>query len=179
MFMTLSLCAFGATAAIGQSPATPPNAAKATNQSKDTAAKQIKKAKEPNQVLASAYHQSLLTFSQALHGQAVGSAPMNVDCARSAVTEIRRSYDMMEKYNKKYMETLSAETRTKEAATTKQMETYRADLNVRLTELEKEIALDVPDAKTVATLTTALQTHLNAMSKLDKAEPTDKLTNNM
>ena len=65
------------------------------------------------------------------------------------------------------------------AAMMQQIETHRADLNVQLTALEKEVALDKPDTKKVATLTTAVQTNLDAMSKLDETNPMSKLTMKM
>jgi hypothetical protein len=92
---------------------------------------------------------------------------------------MRRSFDMMKKYNDEYMETISAEVRTNTAPMMQEFETHRADLNVQLTALEKEVALDKPDAKKVATLTTAVQTHLDAMSKLDDTNSMGKLTMKM
>jgi hypothetical protein len=179
--MTLSLGVFSATIAAAQSPATaattPPPA---TTPSKDaTAHNQMMMASEPNYVMATAYNQSLVTFARALNGQAMGTAPMNVEFARDAVTEMRRSFDKMKKYNDEYMETISAEVRTNTATMMQQLETHRADLNVQLTALEKEVALDKPDAKKVAGLTTAVQTHLDAMSKLDETNPTSKMTMKM
>jgi hypothetical protein len=144
-----------------------------------TAHDQMMMVTEPNYVMATAYHQSLLTFARALNGQAVGTAPMNKEFARDAVTEMRRSFDMMKKYNDEYMETVSAEVRTSSAPMMQQLETHRADLNVQLTALEKEVALDLPDAKKVASLTANVQTHLDAMSKLDETNSTSKMTMKM
>jgi hypothetical protein len=179
ILVTLSLCVLGATVTHAQSPATPATAAQATTPSKDAMAHdQMMMANAPDYVMATAYHQSLLTFARALNQQAVGATPVNVKFARDAVTEMRRSFDMMKKYNDEYMETISAEVRTNTATMMQQLETHRADLNVQLSALEKEVALDTPDAKKVATLTTAVQTNLDAMSKLDE-NPTSKLTMKM
>jgi len=104
---------------------------------------------------------------------------VNVAFARDAVKEMRRSFDMMKKYNEDYMATISTEARAHTAAMMQQIETHRADLNVQLTALEKEVALDKPDTKKVATLTTAVQTNLDAMSKLDETNPMSKLTMKM
>jgi hypothetical protein len=180
ILMTLTLCVFSAAVATAQkSPTTPPTAAQATTPSKDAMAHdQMMMSTEPNYVLATAYHQSMLVFAKALNHQAVGASPVNVEFARDAVTEMRRSFDKMKKYNEEYMETISAEVRTSTAPMMQQMETQRADLNVQLTALEKEVALDKPDAKKLATLTTAVQTNLDAMSKLDE-NPMSKLTMKM
>ena len=180
ILMTLSLGVLGTTIAAAQSSATPAATPPATAQSKQAVAQdQMMMAIEPNYVLVTAYHQSLLVFAKALHGQSVGTTPLNLDFARTAVTEMRRGFDMMKKYNEEYMETISAETRKNTAPMMQQMETHRADLNVQLTALEKEVALDVPDARKVATLTSAVQTNLDAMSKLDETNPMSKLTMKM
>jgi hypothetical protein len=180
VLMTLSLGVFSATIAGAQSSAAPAATPQAAAQSKDAMAhNQMMMANEPNYVLATAYHQSMLVFAKALHGQAVGAMTVNVEFARAAVTEMRRSFDMMKKYNDEYMETISAEVRTNTATMMQQLETHRADLNVQLTALEKEVALDVPDTKKVATLTTEVQTHLDAMSMLDETNPASKMTMKM
>jgi hypothetical protein len=178
MLMMLSLSVLGATVAAAQTPATPATTPQATTQSK-MAHDQMMMANEPNCVLATAYHQSLLVFAKALNQQTVGTTPMNVEFARDAVTEMRRSFDMMKKYNEEYMETVSAEVRTTMTPVMKELETHRADLNVQLKALEKEVALDAPDSKKVATLTTAVQTQLDLMSKLDEPNSLGKLTMKM
>jgi hypothetical protein len=175
ILLTLLLGAFGATVAAAQA-----TAPAATTQSKVALAHdQMMMANEPNYVLATAYHQTLLVFAKALNQQAVGTTPVNVAFARDAVKEMRRSFDMMKKYNEDYMATISTEARAHTATMMQQIETHRADLNVQLTALEKEVALDKPDTKKVATLTTAVQTNLDAMSKLDETNPMSKLTMKM
>jgi hypothetical protein len=180
MLMMLSLSVLSAAVAAAQTPATSATTPQATTQSKDAMAhNQMMMANEPNCVLATAYHQSLLVFAKALNQQTVGTTPMNVEFARDAVTEMRRSFDMMKKYNEEYMETVSAEVRTTMTPVMKELETHRADLNVQLKALEKEVALDAPDSKKVATLTTAVQTQLDLMSKLDEPNSLGKLTMKM
>jgi len=179
--MTLALGVLSTTIAAAQtSYAAPATTPAATTQSKEALAhNQMMMASEPNYVLATAYHQSLLVFAKALNQQSTGTTPIDVKFSRDAVTEMRRSFDMMKKYNDEYMETISAEVRTNTAPMMQEMETHRADLNVQLTALEKEVALDKPDAKKVATLTTAVQTHLDAMSKLDDTNSMGKMTMKM
>jgi hypothetical protein len=180
VLMTLSLGVLGATIATAQTPATPATTPQATSQSKETLAQdQMMMANEPNYILATAYHQSLLVFAKALNQQAVGAKPVNVKFARDAVAEMRRGFDMMKKYNEEYMETVSAEVRATMTPVMKELETHRADLNVQLTALEKEVALDAPDSKKVAGLTTAVQTQLDLMSKADEPNSLGKLTMKM
>lgn len=179
--LVLTLGIFSETIVSAQKTTTTPatTAPAATPSTEALAHDQLMMASEPNYIMATAYHNSLLVFAKALNQQAAGTTPVNVAFARDAVTEMRRSFDMMKKYNDEYMETISAETRTNTATMMQQLETHRADLNVQLTALEKEVALDKPDAKKVATLTTAVQTNLDAMSTLDGTNPMSKFTMKM
>ena len=177
ILMTLVLGVLSAAIVAAQSPATPATPAQPATPSKvATPHNQMMMVSEPNYVMATAYHDGLSSFARALHGQAVGAKTVNVDFARAAVTEMRRDFDMMKKYNEAYMKTISAEVRANTATMMQELETHRADLHVQLTALEKEVALDVPDTKKVATLATAVQTHLDAMAKLDDGNPAGKLT---
>jgi len=177
ILLTLLVGVFSAAIVAAQSPATPATPAQPATPGKvATPQNQMTMVSEPNYVMATAYHDGLNSFAMALHGQTVGAKTVNVDFARAAVTEMRRGYDMMKKYNEAYMKTISAEVRSNTAAMMQELETHRADLNVQLTALEKEVALDVPDTKKVATLATAVQTQLEAMSKLGESNPAGKLT---
>lgn len=158
ILMTLGLGVFSATVATAQG-LTPP-----TSTTPDAAKQQMTMEKEPNHVLATAYHQNLVLFADALNGQAVGASVVNVEFARAAVTEMRRGFDKMAKYHEDYMKTISAEVRSSTTAMMQTLETQRADLNVQLTALEKEVALSVPDAKKVATMTAGIHTQLDTMS---------------
>ena len=76
--------AFSATIATAQS--TPAGTSGLTKATTD----QMMMDKEPNHVLAAAYHQNLIVFADALHGQTAGASAVNVPFARAAVTEMRR-----------------------------------------------------------------------------------------
>jgi hypothetical protein len=88
--MMLLLGVISATIASAQSLAVPATSPPATTQSKDTMAHdQMMMATAPDYVMATAYHQSLLTFARALNGQAVSTTPMNVAFARDeALTQL-------------------------------------------------------------------------------------------
>jgi hypothetical protein len=166
ILVTLSLSALGAAVASAETQAATSSTA-ATPQDKKVMAS------EPHYVLATAYHECMLTFANALHGQTVNGGLVNVEFARDAVGEMRRDFDQMKKYNEKYMATISAEVRAKTTATMQELETHRADLNAQLTALEAEVKLDKPDAKKIATLAASVQTHLDAMSLVSQSgQPT-------
>src|SRR4249920_1468945 len=144
ILVTLALAAFGAMAVNAQTSypgvGTPaPTTATMTQNTKVMVS-------EPNYVLAMAYQGSMSAFADALNGQTVGGGAVNVDFARAAVAEMRRSFDQMKKYNEEYMKTISAEVRAQSTATMQALETQRAGLNAQLTSLEAEVKLDKPDA---------------------------------
>jgi len=172
ILVTLSLLAFGATAVTAQE-GKPAAQATTPDKDKDKVSHDAKMmAQEPHNVLAMAYHESLCAFAKALHGQTVGAGPVNVEFARAAVVEMRRSFDQMKKQNEAYMETISTEVRTTTAPMMQELETHRADLNAQLTALEEEVKLETPDAKKVATLAASVHTRLDSMSKAHQ----DKMT---
>lgn len=171
MLVTLALSAFGTTAVIAQS--TYPNATAIKPAATTTAQDNKVMAKEPNQVMATAYQEGMLAFADALNGQTMSGGPVNIDFARAAVVEMRRGFDHMQKYNEEYMETISAEVRAKSATTMQELETHRADLNVQLTALEEEVKLSKPDAKKIATMAASVRTHLDAMTLVSQnGQPT-------
>jgi hypothetical protein len=160
ILVTLSLSALGAVAANAQT-STPTPAKPAMSQAEKVMIT------EPNYVLGTAYQKSMIAFADALNEQTVGGGPVDVNFARAAVDEMRRSFDEMKKYNEKYMSTISAEVRAKTTATMQSLETQRAGLNTQLTSLETEVKLSKPDAKKVATLSAGVRTQLDAMMMVD------------
>ena len=158
VLIALPLGVFSAPIAAAKSaPAGTSSLTKATTQ-------QMMLEKDPNHVLAAAYHQNLVVFADALHGQAAGANSVNVPFARAAVIEMRRGFDQMTKYHQEYMKTITLEVRGDTAPTMRQLETQRDDLDTKLTALEKEVALGMPDAKKVASMTSGIHAQLDAMS---------------
>lgn len=121
---------------------------------------------EPHHVLAMAYHQNLAAFAKALHEQTARTSSVNVEFARAAVAEMRRSFDQMKQHHHGHMQTMSAEMHTKMSGMMEQMETHQTELNTQLTSLEREVQSATPDAKKVSTLATSVHTHLDAMSTM-------------
>jgi hypothetical protein len=114
---------------------------------------------EPHHVLAMAYHQNLAAFAKALHEQTASEGPLNIDFARTAVSEMRRSFDQMKQHHQEHMAGMSAEMRAKMDAKMgatsgmmEKMQTHQADMNTQLTALEQEVNSASPDAKKVSTL---------------------------
>lgn len=127
-------------------------------------------ATEPHHVLAMAYHQNLAAFAKALHEQTASAGPLNIDFARTAVSEMRRSFDQMKQHHQEHMEGMGAEMRAKMGAKMsgmmEKMQAHQADMNTQLTALEQEINSASPDAKRVSTLAESVHTHLTEMAKM-------------
>jgi len=134
---------------------------------------------EPHHVLAMAYHQNLATFAKALHEQATRASSVNVEFARAAVAEMRRSFDQMKQHHHEHMQTMSAEMHTQMSGMMQQMETHQTELNTQLTALEQEVQPTTPDAKKVSTLATSVHTHLDAMSKMHQGSEGSKMKKKM
>ena len=64
--------------------------------------------KEPHHVLAMAYHQNLATFAKSLHERTMQASSVNVEFARAAVTEMRRSFDQMKQHHQEHMQAMNA-----------------------------------------------------------------------
>lgn len=123
-------------------------------------------ADEPHHALAMAYCQNMTVFAKALQEQTARASSVDVEFARAAVTEMRRSFEQMKQHHQEHVQAMSAEMQTKLSGMMQQMETHQAELNTQLTALEQEVQAATPDAKKVSTLVASVHTHLDAMSKM-------------
>ena len=138
-------------------------------------AKMMDMKSEPHHMLAMAYHKNLATFAKALHEQAMQASPVNVEFARAAVTEMRRSFDQMKQHHQEHMQTMNAEMKTKMDGMMKEMETHQTELNTQLTSLEQEVNSATPDAKKISSLAASIHSHLEGMSKMQHDSKGDKM----
>lgn len=152
ILMALSIGAFGTVAA--------------AREHKGHPAMSTEMARDPHHVLAMAYHRTLATFAKALHEQTAGASAVNLDLARAAVAEMRRSFDQMKQHRQLCMQAMSAEMQAKMKDKVAQMEPHQNQLNDQITALEQEVQSATPDPKKVATLASSALTHLDAMSKM-------------
>ena len=152
ILMALSLGAFGAIATAAEH--------------KGHSTMSMEMAHEPHHVLAMAYHRNLATFAKALHEQTAGASSVNLEFARAAVAEMRRSFDQMKQHHQACMQTMSVEMQAKMKDKMQQMESHQNQLNDQLTALEQEVQSPAPDPKKVSTLASSVLTHLAAMSKM-------------
>lgn len=165
--MILTLGALSATAA---TPEQAGSASKPAMGKMDMSHDHMMMTTEPHHVLAMAYHQNLAAFAKALHEQATSAGTLNIDFARTAVSEMRRSFDQMKQHHKEHMEGMSAEMHAKMGAKMSgmmdKMQTHQADLNTQLTALEQEVNSSSPDAKKISTLAGGIHARLAEMTAM-------------
>jgi len=123
-------------------------------------------ANEPHHVLAMAYQRNLATFATSLSKQETGASSVNVEFARAAVAEMRRSFDEMKQQHDAHMQTMSPEMRTKMSGMMKQMEPQQTQVSDSLTALEQEVQSSAPDPKKISALAASVSSHCDAMSKM-------------
>ena len=126
----------------------------------------------PHHVLAMAYRDNLATFARALRAQVTQSKTVNLDLARPAVAEMRRSFDQMKQHHQAQMTMMGDQPKPAMAGTMQQMETHLAALSEHLTALESEVNASTPDPKKVSEHTTEILKQCAGMSAMSgKAKP--------
>lgn len=135
-------------------------------------------ANEPYLVLARAYSDNIDNFARAMHRQTSNTGSVSADFARVAVSEMRRSYNAMKQQHQRYMQTMNAEKSARLSEMMQRRVAHEAELNTRLTALEREVQSAAPDAKRVTTLAADVRSHLDFMSKRKdddkRSGPTEK-----
>jgi hypothetical protein len=128
----------------------------------------------PHHVLAMAYRDNLATFAKALQGQVAHSKTVDLDLARPAVAEMRRSFDQMQQHHQAQMQMMMMGDSAKApmAGTMQHMETHLTALGEHLTALEAEVSAGTPDPKKVSAHTSEILKQCAGMSAMPaKAKP--------
>lgn len=130
----------------------------------------------PHYALAMAYRDNLVTFTRAVQHQAAGAATVDLDLARPAVLEMRRSFDQMQLHHKAQMTMMNGDMAPMAGdamkhpmskpmmAMTQDMDTHLAALTEHLTGLEAELNASVPSPKNVSMHTAEILKHCAGMS---------------
>jgi cytochrome c556 len=126
----------------------------------------------PHHVLAMAYRDNLVTFARALRAQVAQSKTVNLDLARPAVAEMRRSFDQMKQHHRAQMAMMGDQTKPAMSGTMQQMESHMTALGEHLTALESEVNSSTPDPKKVSEHATEILKQCADMSAMHgKAKP--------
>ena len=125
----------------------------------------------PHHVLAMAYRDNLVTFARALQGQVTQSKTVNLDLARPAVAEMRRSLDQMQQHHQAQMamtgdQMMCDKTKPSMSSTMQDMQSHLAALNEHLSALESVVNAGAPDAKAVSDHLTEILKQCAGMSAM-------------
>ena len=126
----------------------------------------------PHHVLAMAYRDNLATFARALQGQVARSKTVDLDLARPAVAEMRRSFDQMQQHHQAQMTMMAEHAKPPMSGSMQHMETHVSALSEHLTALEAELNAGPPDPKKVTEHTTGILKQVAGMPGMPvKAKP--------
>ncbi len=132
----------------------------------------------PHHALAAAYRNNLATFARAVQEQAKRAKSIDLDLARPAVAEMRRSYDQMQVHHKAQMTLMSSNmtsmagdsskhsTSTSMMPMMQTMETHMTGLAEHLSALEAEVRISVPLPTKVSAHTAEILKHSDGLSEL-------------
>ncbi len=134
----------------------------------------MKMAREPHHLLCMAYRQNLVAFTKTLHDQTGHGRTFHLECARTAVSEMRRSFDQMNLHHDEHMKTLPTDMHSGMHKMLKQMEHHKAGLDTELTALEQEVKEASPDVKKLARLAGNVHSHCAGMSTMHAEKPAIK-----
>lgn len=126
----------------------------------------------PHHVMAMAYRDNLVTFAKALRGQVARSKTVDVDLARPAVAEMRRSFDQLKQHMGAQMSLMSDSAKKAMAGMMQKMETHTGAMAEHLSALESEVGGSIPDPGKVTEHTSEILKQCAAMSAMPaKAKP--------
>lgn len=125
-------------------------------------------------VLAMAYRDNLATFARALRGEVLRAKTVDLDMARPAVAEMRRSFDEMRRHHRASMPGMDDSATDRESRFMRQMETRLTAISGQLTALEAEVRGGRPDPRRVSDLATGILKHAAGMPAMQARTRTER-----
>ncbi|MEK8023207.1 MAG: hypothetical protein AAB229_05300 [Candidatus Hydrogenedentota bacterium] len=123
-------------------------------------------AREPHHMLAMAYKSNLMTFARILQQPAGRSEAVDTTMARSAVMEMRRSFEMLKQHHSDHERTMSDDMKVRMSKMTQQMDTRIATIDSRLDELELEVSYSVLNARNISELSRKIVHECNHIASM-------------
>lgn len=118
----------------------------------------------PHHALAMAYRDNLTTFARAVQADVSRSRTVDLELARPAAAEMRRSFDQMVEHHKGQLASGGPHMDPAMMGMMKDMEAHIAALGEHLTAFETEVAGSAPDPKQVTMHTAAILKECAGMS---------------
>ena len=120
----------------------------------------------PHQALAMAYRDNMIAFATLMRTQATEGKSVDVDIARPAMTEMRRSFDKMKEHHEAFALAADDATKARMAAMEHPMATHLASLGEHLTALEDVVNSTTPNAAGVIAHSSAILKECEGMSAM-------------
>ena len=120
----------------------------------------------PHQALAMAYRDNMIAFATLMRTQATEGKSVDVDIARAAMTEMRRSFDKMKEHHEAFALAADDATKARMAAMEHPMATHLASLGEHLTALEDVVNSTTPNAAGVIAHSSAILKECEGMSAM-------------
>jgi hypothetical protein len=117
----------------------------------------------PHHTLAMAYRDNLTTFTRALQGEGTQDKAVDLDLARPAVAEMRRSYDQMLQHHKAQESSMSIEMKAPMTGMMQDMDRHVKAVGEHLTMLEANMQESTPDRAKVSEHAAAILTECDGM----------------
>lgn len=124
--------------------------------------------KSPHHTVMMAYRHNVLMFAKTLRDMAKGGKLEDVELARKAFAEIKRSMEKMDDMHQSHMSKMSAEMSEMMKPMMEKMQAEKAIVKEHILALEKALQADAPDALEVEKHAAALVLQLEKMDKSDK-----------
>lgn len=122
---------------------------------------------EPHHLLAMAYRGNLVNFAKALRQEANRTTkPINLEFARAAVAEMKRSFDQMQQHHQEHMKTMDEKMKAQMAERMKKMDAHHAAIQEHLAALDTEVHTSAPDSKSISSHVTEILKQCEGMGKM-------------
>jgi len=121
--------------------------------------------REPHHLLAMAYKDNLVNFAKALRQAAAEAKTVNSEFARSAVAEMKRSFDQMQQHHQDHIKAMAEQMKTHMADMMKQMDAHHAAIKDHLAALDKEVHTAAADSKSISGHVAEILKQCDGMSK--------------
>jgi hypothetical protein len=124
----------------------------------------------PHHAMAMAYRDNLATFARTLRDEVTQSKVVDVDLARPAVAEMRRSFDLIQQRHQAHMAMMGTADSTMRRMM-QHMDSAMAAVGKHLTALETEVNGSSPDPGKVIDHATEILKHCDGMSDMHGKKP--------
>ena len=104
----------------------------------------------PHHALAMAYRENLVTFTKALRGSVTQTKTVNLELARPAVAEMRRSLEQMTQHHQAQLSMMSESSKASMADAMQHTQSHLTSLGTHLSALDAELSVAAPSQKNVS-----------------------------